>query len=769
MNSWPYALLYLLTAGAAATLGWYGWQRREYREARIFVALMLALVVWSTCHAISIASISFSQKIAWARLQYIGVVAVPPTWLLFGIAYDDRWEHVTRKRIIALFVPAVLALAAVLTDSIHQLWWTEIRHSTSLPYDTLDPSRGPLFWAFTLYAYTCILVGIGFFFDTLIDSPLLYRRQAGLIVAAGIIPLLGNLLLIVGVRIPLFDDPTPFLFVVSCMMFWYATLRYRLLSLAPIAQREIMEELPDGVLVLSKRGRIMMLNDAARTMLSLDHEQVIGQTLESIAGTEQLRDLLDTTTMQSRQATFEDRRTERVFEMRTRPLMVRDGNRSGTIILLRDMTELVRAQQARNQRLNELTVLNQIASATNAAIDPDDLLRLISGEAVRGLQWDRVAISLLREDQSSLEVIIDERVNGVPSIEGQIGATSDFPILHDSVNTRTAMVLQADAPLPDDDRTLQMMRQVGMATSVVVPLYSHERTLGLLIMGSTTPRKLVPSDILLFETIGKLVSDAIVRTRLYEEARAMNAMKSLFIATVSHELRTPLTSIIGFTDMLRRGMFGPFPERSSEAIEHIARSGQQLLRLINDILDYSKMEAGHLAIDMYPVDVNALVQAVAASLQPQIAARNLALEMELDTVPPAKANSTRVEQVLTNIIANAIKFTDIGTIRVKTAETPAGISISITDSGIGIAPEDQEAIFQAFRQIDSPHTRRAGGTGLGLAISRRLIELMGGTLALESTVGTGTTFICTLPPAIIPGPETHYSVAEHTAAISSLS
>jgi signal transduction histidine kinase len=168
-----------------------------------------------------------------------------------------------------------------------------------------------------------------------------------------------------------------------------------------------------------------------------------------------------------------------------------------------------------------------------------------------------------------------------------------------------------------------------------------------------------------------------------------------------------------------------------------------LLRLINDILDFSKMEAGRFTIDLYPVDLPTVIQAVVGAMQPQIHERGLALNLDLiHESPLVYANSERLEQVLTNLLSNAIKFTDHGSITVRTTCDGEHMRFSVQDTGIGIAPEQQSLLFQEFRQIESEHTRRFRGTGLGLAISRRLMELMGGALSVESIPGAGSTFHC---------------------------
>jgi len=289
------------------------------------------------------------------------------------------------------------------------------------------------------------------------------------------------------------------------------------------------------------------------------------------------------------------------------------------------------------------------------------------------------------------------------------------------------------------------MHQLGLQTMLFAPLRHQRQPLGILLVGSAHAQTIAPADLRLYETVGQLVSDAITRARLYEAAHAASTLKSAFLATVSHELRTPLTSIIGYADMLDHHIFGELPEFALEPLDHIRRSGHALLHMINDILDFSKMEAGHFSVDLYPVDLSTVIHSVAGAMRPQIYERGLALEIKLpDELPLVQANSTRLSQVLTNLLANAIKFTDEGSITIRAEALDNCVRLSVQDTGIGIAPDDQHDLFQAFHQIDNQLTRRYGGTGLGLAISRRLLKLMDATLMVESAPGAGATFSCEL-------------------------
>ena len=236
--------------------------------------------------------------------------------------------------------------------------------------------------------------------------------------------------------------------------------------------------------------------------------------------------------------------------------------------------------------------------------------------------------------------------------------------------------------------------------------------------------------------------------RISEERRAMERMKDEFISMVSHELRTPMNGVIGMHSLLLRGKLGP---REREYAEAAQRSGEALLAIIDDILDLSKIEAGHLELDEGTVDVAAVVEDVAVLLADQAHNKNLELACFVDPSVPRNLSGdlNRLRQILLNLVGNAIKFTEVGGVVVRasladaTAEA-ARVRIEVTDTGIGIRGDAHDKLFRPFSRLDGSQSRRSGGTGLGLAISKRLAELMGGTLGFDSQPGRGSTFWATL-------------------------
>ena len=257
------------------------------------------------------------------------------------------------------------------------------------------------------------------------------------------------------------------------------------------------------------------------------------------------------------------------------------------------------------------------------------------------------------------------------------------------------------------------------------------------------------------EEMQAINNELIERTEELDRQRAAaeeaNRAKSSFLAVMSHELRTPLNAIGGYVQLMEMGIHGPITPAQLEALGRVGRSQQHLLRLINDVLNLARIESGRVEYMLEDVHVPELMDAVTPMVEPQMAARELAFEVEVSGPFAVRADREKVQQILINLLSNAIKFTPAGG-RVSVSahvrdDEPGQVFIRVTDTGIGIPPEKQASVFEAFVQVDMSRTRRSEGTGLGLAISRDLARGMGGDLRVRSQEGAGSTFTLTLPAA----------------------
>ena len=234
--------------------------------------------------------------------------------------------------------------------------------------------------------------------------------------------------------------------------------------------------------------------------------------------------------------------------------------------------------------------------------------------------------------------------------------------------------------------------------------------------------------------------------RLYQQLETASQHKSRFLADMSHELRTPLNAILGYTELVLDGVYGALPEKINTVLKRIESNGKHLLGLINAVLDLSKIEAGQLVLDLADYSLKDVVQSVYNAVEPLATEKNLAFKVEvLSDLPLGRGDERCITQVLLNLVGNAIKFTDIGEVKITASSNDGVFNVCVCDTGPGISPADQAKLFQEFQQADNSRSQKKGGTGLGLAISRKIIEIHGGKIWVNSSIGYGSTFSFTLP------------------------
>jgi len=311
----------------------------------------------------------------------------------------------------------------------------------------------------------------------------------------------------------------------------------------------------------------------------------------------------------------------------------------------------------------------------------------------------------------------------------------------------TEIATMPSAPLRD------IAVAAGFHAALIVPLVRGGRVFGGLIVQRRASSRFSDSTVDVLQTFASQSVLAIQNARLFHEIEDKSRQleiasqhKSQFLANMSHELRTPLNAILGYAELLVDGIYGELSEKAHATLERMQNNGKHLLGLINDVLDLSKIEAGQLILAIDDYAITSVVQSVATATESLARAKGLSVEVALPTdAPIGRGDERRLTQVLLNLVGNAIKFTDAGSIRIVALVLKQDFDLSVSDTGPGIAKADQERIFGEFQQIDSSDTRRKGGTGLGLSISRRIVEMHGGTITVASELGKGSTFRVIIP------------------------
>jgi signal transduction histidine kinase len=306
----------------------------------------------------------------------------------------------------------------------------------------------------------------------------------------------------------------------------------------------------------------------------------------------------------------------------------------------------------------------------------------------------------------------------------------------------------------DPDYELREALKIGnYHTMLGVPLVREGNIIGVFGLARTAVRAFTEQQIELVTTFADQAVIAIENVRLFDEIQDKSRQlaeasqhKSQFLANMSHELRTPLNAILGYTELITDGVYGEPTEKMMGVLKRLQSNGKHLLGLINDVLDLSKIEAGQLKLDLADYSIQDLTQAVYSAVEPLAADKKLAFKCEVaPNLPAGHGDGRRLTQVLLNLVGNAIKFTDAGEVVITADASNAAFNLSVRDTGPGISAADQAKLFQEFRQADNSITRKKGGTGLGLAISKRIVEMHGGKIWLESQVGQGSTFFVALP------------------------
>jgi signal transduction histidine kinase len=403
--------------------------------------------------------------------------------------------------------------------------------------------------------------------------------------------------------------------------------------------------------------------------------------------------------------------------------------------------------------VEELKALGEVSQVVSSTLDLETVLSSIVRHAVQLSKTDAGTIY----ECDALGAVFVPRTNYGVSAE-YIEALRESRL---RVGDRTVIGQAAMKRGPEQiadlanvpDYPLPHVQEAGFRAVLAVPLLREDRLIGGLVVRRHEPGAFAPSIVHLLQTFATQSVLAIENARLFREIEEKGRQletaskhKSQFLANMSHELRTPLNAILGYTELILDRIYGDVGEEVREVLVRLEKSGRHLLALINDVLDLSKIEAGQLTLSLNDYSMPDVVQTVVTAVESLAAEKHLALKVAMPPdLPLGRGDERRIGQVLLNLVGNAIKFTEVGEVRVEVSVLDGAFRVAVADTGPGIAPDDQEKIFQEFQQGDNSSTRKKGGTGLGLSIAKRIVELHGGRIWVESSPGQGSTFWFTLP------------------------
>ncbi|HTF37445.1 MAG TPA: ATP-binding protein, partial [Blastocatellia bacterium] len=532
---------------------------------------------------------------------------------------------------------------------------------------------------------------------------------------------------------------------------------------------DFFENAPVGLDWVGPDGTILQANRAELDMLGYQREEYVGHDIaEFHADQGAIEDILSHLSRRETLVDYPARLRAKDGSIRHVLLnsnVLWEGDRFiHTRCFTRDITEAKRIEDERNQLLvleqtarskaeEAAEIVRRLQTVTDTALSHlalDDLLREMLVRIQEYLGADAAAILLVTEDGKYLAGRIaigleDEATVRVPMGRGVAGriAISRAPLIVDDLSK----VEVVSSILSENVRSL-----------VGAPLMIGDRVIGVIHVDTIEAHSFTQDDVSLLQLAADRVAPAIEHARLYEaeqrarlEAEAANRMKDEFLATISHELRSPLHSILGWVTLLREGTLNE--QASTRALETVERSARAQNRIISDLLDVSRIINGQLHLNVHTLEPAPMIEAGVEGVRPAADAKRIRIQMMLDpNAGPISGDSDRLQQIVWNLVSNAIKFTPSGgLVQVRLERVDSHVEITVSDTGAGINPEFLPFVFDRFRQADSSSTRKAGGLGLGLAIVRHLVELHGGTVRAESEgAGKGAVFVVKLPSRISP-------------------
>ena len=447
------------------------------------------------------------------------------------------------------------------------------------------------------------------------------------------------------------------------------------------------------------------------------------------------------------------RRAPGRFEDRIVDLLTALANQSKVAIDNARLFQKVQSQRIELERLSQnLDRLYQLSTAIQEPLSLRDQLRRVLEAASEMGILDRLHVWAVGPAGDRLVNLAGAGFSEEEwwGLEGAEIPLTEAGAMYKAYEDGQPLVFDDEHPVPPALRLrppYSRRKALRTRSFLVIPMIARGTTVGI-FAGDNKPsgRPIGPDTVRLLHTFAAHAAVAIANAHLFEAMESATRAKSQFLANMSHELRTPLNAILGYTELILDRVYGEVPPKIRDVLGRVEKSGRHLLGLINDVLDLSKIEAGQSTLHLSDYSVRDIVQTVVTAVEGLAADKKLAL---VTAVPPdlpvARGDERRLTQVLLNLVGNAIKFTEAGQVAIGVAMADGWLTFSVADTGPGIALEDQRRIFDEFQQADSSNTRSKGGTGLGLAIARRIIQMHGGRLWVESTPGAGATFHFTIP------------------------
>ena len=737
-----YSILHIFTLLMAVFTGFLAYKKKNADGAKELLILMAVVSYWAIFVALESMATSQQSKIIFSKISYPAVLVTPVLMYLFVRRFTGHRFKMRFIQVTPFFVVPFITLLLCWTNELHGFIWSgfsTINSSTNL----MVYNHGLAFWIGSFgYSYVMLALASYELIKYIFSNKSTFRSQGWLLLVGALIPWLGSLLAALKLNIVEGFDLTPSSLGFAGIFFIIAILNFRLLDLVPIAREALMKNVNEGILVLDDLDQVQDINAFAEQLLGIEMFIKPGTLLNAVENVDPY--LLEAILSRKSYTTYEVNSgfSVKTYKISTIKLKTKPASR---LVLIRDITELIEKQKEIQKSGKEYRDLYNVfrlmadnmpdllwakdldkryifvnkavcdsylqASDTNFPIGKtrEELMRIEREKYPDNPDWHNIG----RYNADSDEVIIQTRKAGVFEEFGNI--QGEFCYL----DVRKAPII---------DENGEMVGIVGSARDV---------------------------------SLQKKTEIELIAAK--ERAEEADRLKTSFLANMSHEVRTPMNSILGFITLMQET--NPSEEEQKEYFAIVKQGGERLMNTINDIIDISRIDSGQMQLNLSETNITELNSLILALTLPDAKEKKLTLSMAdtpLDTSILLKTDRNKLYTVLIKLLRNAIKYTKIGQVQFGCTCDDEFLNYFVKDTGIGIAKNRHNDIFNRFVQVDASINRDYEGSGLGLSLCKAYVEMMGGTIWLESEEGVGSTFYFRIPILPLTPDETKAYSKDHS-------
>lgn len=690
-----YGIAYALSAAVCLTIAVAAWRRREAPGALGLAFVCAGQAWWSGAYALQSILTDGGPSLFWLLVRFMGLQSVPTAILVLVLQYTGRSRLLSRRMIALLLLQPVSMYILGLTDRWHGLYLGG--HEPAFT----QALGGPGWWFNVAYSYAIIIVAAILLLARLVRRRA-YRVQASVLFVAVMLPVVQFLMQLAGIKLHPELNTVPFTYTLTGVILWFALTRLGLFKVIPVARGQLVEGMPEGIIVLDSGGRIadinpaaMRMTEASRSCVGKTADEAFPHQADAIAA---LRAGLAAD--DAKASAISHFGADGVIEATASAVKSREGEGLATLIVLRDITERTRAEAELTKRGEQLAESLERSARVLEAMT-DGVLMLDANSVV--LQGNPAAAAILRVEAAALD---DKPLGEVlPQL-----AESDI-VAHASstgVSSTTTVTLDDRRSLAVEAIPLQAAPTHGAHTLLVV--------------------------------------------RDETERLAAERLQRDFIANAAHELQTPLTGLSLLADTIPHALEDD-PRRAAGFVQRLVDETQRLVLMTNELLTLSRVDRPAVSEESNTADLSRLVKDEVRRIEPLARSRQQSISVTVPETAVVYGDEIDLAEVAANLLGNAVRYSDPGCdieVRIsleKDGDDRDWAVLCVTDNGVGIRPEDLERVFERFYRVDKARSRRTGGAGLGLSITRAIVERYGGSVSVESVYGEGSAFSVRLPLA----------------------